>query len=59
MELARPTIAEAIAECAELGASTVIVAPFFLSRRVSIILRSGSHVCHCLFDATSTAGGRP
>lgn len=34
MELAQPTIAEAIAECAELGASKVIVAPFFLSRWV-------------------------
>ncbi len=34
MELATPSLADTIAECAQLGASRVIVAPFFLSRRV-------------------------
>lgn len=32
MELAQPTIADAIAECVDAGADKVIVAPFFLSR---------------------------
>lgn len=31
MELAEPSIAEAFARCVERGASTVVVAPFFLS----------------------------
>ena len=32
MEIAEPTIADAIGKCASAGASTVIVAPYFLSR---------------------------
>lgn len=32
MEIAEPTIADAIGRCASAGASTIIVAPYFLSR---------------------------
>lgn len=32
MEIAKPTIADAIGKCASAGASTIIVAPYFLSR---------------------------
>lgn len=32
MEIAEPTIADAIGKCASAGASTIIVAPYFLSR---------------------------
>jgi CbiX len=40
MELAAPSLADTIAECAQLGVSRVIVAPFFLSRRVIPLLPS-------------------
>ena len=32
MELARPSIADAVAKCAAAGAKRVVVAPYFLSR---------------------------
>ena len=32
MEIAEPTIADAVSKCASAGASTIIVAPYFLSR---------------------------
>ncbi|KXZ50539.1 hypothetical protein GPECTOR_16g714 [Gonium pectorale] len=32
MEIARPTIEEAVARCAERGARRVVIAPYFLSR---------------------------
>ena len=32
MELASPTIADAISKCADAGAKHIIVAPYFLSR---------------------------
>ncbi|KAG2500431.1 hypothetical protein HYH03_002000 [Edaphochlamys debaryana] len=32
MEIAKPSIADAVARCAERGASTVVIAPYFLSR---------------------------
>ncbi|PNW83959.1 hypothetical protein CHLRE_04g214100v5 [Chlamydomonas reinhardtii] len=32
MEIAEPTIAQAVGRCAERGASTVVIAPYFLSR---------------------------
>lgn len=32
MEIAKPTIADAISKCASAGASTIIIAPYFLSR---------------------------
>lgn len=32
MEIAEPTIADAISKCASAGASTIIIAPYFLSR---------------------------
>lgn len=32
MEIAKPTIADAISKCALAGASTIIIAPYFLSR---------------------------
>lgn len=32
MELAEPTIAQAVARCAAAGAQRVVIAPYFLSR---------------------------
>ena len=32
MELASPTIADAIRKCADAGAKSIIIAPYFLSR---------------------------
>ena len=32
MEIAEPTIADAVGKCAAAGATTIIVAPYFLSR---------------------------
>ena len=32
MEIAEPTIADAVKKCVSAGASTIIVAPYFLSR---------------------------
>ena len=32
MEIAKPTIADAVGKCASAGATTIIIAPYFLSR---------------------------
>ncbi|KAL4422405.1 hypothetical protein ABPG75_008602 [Micractinium tetrahymenae] len=47
MELAEPTIEQAVARCVAAGASRVIVAPYFLSR--------GRHVQHDIPDLVAAA----
>ncbi|KAL4436131.1 hypothetical protein ABPG77_005579 [Micractinium sp. CCAP 211/92] len=47
MELAEPTIVQAVARCAAAGASRVIVAPYFLSR--------GRHVQHDIPELVAAA----
>ena len=45
MELASPTIANAISKCADAGAKHIIIAPYFLSRcRSSTHLRMHVHI---------------
>ncbi|KAI7837184.1 hypothetical protein COHA_008977 [Chlorella ohadii] len=47
MELAEPTIAQAVARCAAAGAQRVVIAPYFLSR--------GRHVQHDIPELAAEA----